>query len=914
LFNRKQTEKTLTLYISLDKFIKYSFFWIFLLTISPRIFAQENPPPATDVQTDTLHQQQEGTAMMLDAEVKYQASDSIKFGITSGKMYLYGDASINYEDITLTAQTIELDLDSSLAVAYGTIDTLGNEVGLPVFKDRNGEYEMRRLKYNFQTKKAIIEHIVTDQGDGFIVGSRAKKIENNIYCIKNARYSTCNHHDHPHFYLNLTKAKVIPGKKIITGPAYLVIEDVKFPVIVPFAIIPSTQTYSSGFILPSYGEESNRGFFLRNGGYYWAASQYFDANMTADIYTNGSWGSHFSTKYKRRYKFGGNMNFNYIVNIFSEPDLPDYRKTKDFSVTWSHRQDPKSNPYQSFSASVNFSTSSYDHNNVNSIVDPNIIARNTKRSSVSYSKRWAGKPINFSANLLHSQNSRDTTIDFTLPDLTFTVNRLYPFKRKNKIGNKERFYEKISFSYTGNMKNYIHTKERDLSFKPESITRDWKNGVAHNIPVAMNLKVLKYFTLSPTFNYKERWYFKSVTKDWDPALHQVIETDTTGGFHRVWDYSMGVGTSTKIYTFYRPWRKLFGDKIQAIRHVATPSVSMSYRPDFSDPRYGYYDWFEYYDPSLDEIVKYQYSYYDGAIYGVPGKGKSGNMGISLGNTLEMKVKSTKDTTGFKKIKLLEGLNFNSSYNFLADSLGWSRITMTGRTKVMGTNINFGAYFNPYGIDTLANGRPVIINQSALKTNGKLLRVENVNLSFGFNINNNTFKKKKNNEQTNTEDTEPEMDVLDEAMISEEDRLMMEMQPSAKRNLNVTDDGYAKFEMPWNLSINFTSYLILDQSKFNKDKMNYEYKFTADISVNGKISVTPKWNISATTGYSLESKKIAYTTIGITRDLHCWGMRLNLTPIGRYKSYFFSISVNSSLLKDLKYEKRSHPRDNPGFYD
>ncbi len=902
-------------FISSDKLFSYSLYWIFFLLISPNVFSQENITAVDQVQPDSAQARQTGSAMMLDAEVKYQASDSIKFSISSGKMYLYGDASINYQDITLTAYTIELDLDSSLAVAYGTVDSIGNETGLPVFKDRDGEYEMRRLRYNFQTKKAIIEHIVTEQGDGFIVGSRAKKIENNIYCIKNARYSTCNHHDHPHFYLNLTKAKVIPGKKIITGPAYLVVEDVKFPVIVPFAIIPSTQTYSSGFILPSYGEESNRGFFLRNGGYYWAATQYFDATVTGDIYTNGSWGSHFSTKYKKRYKFGGNLNFNYIVNIFSEQDLPDYRKTKDFSVTWSHRQDPKSNPYQSFSASVNFSTNSYDQNNVNSIVDPNIIARNTKRSSISYSKRWAGKPINFSATLLHSQNSRDTTIDFTLPDITFTINRLYPFKRKNKVGNKERFYEKISFSYTGNMKNYIHTKEKDLSFSPQSFTTDWKNGVAHNIPVAMNLKVLKYFTFNPTFNYKERWYFKSIEKGWDPDRNMVINTDTTGGFHRVWDYSFGVGTSTKIFSFFRPWRKLFGDKIQAIRHVATPSISLSYRPDFSDPKYGYYDWFEYYDPKLNDIVKYEYSYYDGALYGVPGKGKSGNIGLSLGNTVEMKVKSTKDSTGFKKIKLLESLNFSSSYNMLADSLGWSRISMTGRTKLFKTNVNFGAYFNPYGIDTLANGRPVIINESALKANGKLLRVENLNLSFGFNISNKTFqKKKKNGEETSNQEQETETDPLDEAMLSEEDRLQLEMQPTAKRNLNVSEDGYAKFEMPWNLSINFTSYLILDQTRFNKDKMNYEYKVTADISLNGRISVTPKWNLTATTGYSLESKKIAYTTIGITRDLHCWGMRLNVTPIGRYKSYFFSISVNSSLLKDLKYEKRSHPRDNPGFYN
>ncbi len=900
-------------HINTNNLFKLCLWLLFFLFIPYPVLGQENDDLTENRQSDSIQTQQSGTAMILDAEVIYEASDSIKYGVSNGKMYLYGDASINYQDITLSAYTIELDLDSSIAIAYGTLDSLDNEVGLPVYKDGSGEYQMRRLKYNFNSKKAIIEHIITEQGEGFIVGNRAKKIENSVYCIKNAKYSTCDNHDHQHFYLNLTKAKVIPGKKVITGPAYLVIEDVKLPLVIPFAIIPSTQTYSSGFILPSYGEEQNRGFFLRNGGYYWAANDYFDVTLTGDLYSKGSWGTHFSTKYKKKYKLGGNLNLNYIVNLFSEPDLPDYRKTKDFSITWSHRQDTKANPFQTFSASVNYSTSSYDQNNINSIVNPAIVARNTKRSSISYSKRWAGKPINFSANLLHSQNSRDTTIDLTIPDLTFTVNRLYPFKRKNRVGNKEGWYEKISLSYTGNMKNYVHTKEKDLSLTPESLSNDWKNGVMHAIPIAMNFKVLKHFTLNPSFNYKERWYFQSISKDWDEDIQQVVNTDTASGFHRVYDYSMGVGTSTKIYTFFKPWKKLFGDKIQTIRHVATPSVSLSYRPDFGDSKYGYYDQFEYYDSKHDEIVKHEYSYYDGSIYGIPGHGKSGNVGLSLGNTLEMKVKSDKDTTGFKKIKFLESMNFSSSYNFMADSLNWSRISMTGRTKLLGTSVNFGAYFNPYGVDTLKNGRPVVINKSSLTTNGKLLRVENLNLSFGFDFNNNTFKKKKSDEDNTTQDEEDEdIDPLDEAMISEEDRLLDQMQPTAKRNLEVSSDGYAKFEMPWSISINFTSYLRLDQ--FNKEKMDYDYKFSANINLSGKLSVTPKWNLTASTGYSFETNSIAYTNIGITRDLHCWGMRLNLVPVGRYKSYFFTISVNSSLLKDFKYEKRSHPRDNPGFYN
>ena len=368
-----------------------------------------------------------------------------------------------------------------------------------------------------------------------------------------------------------------------------------------------------------------------------------------------------------------------MENVYSEKDLPDYRKTKDMSITWSHRQDTKANPFQTFSASVNYSTSSYDQNNINSIgtVNGNDISRNTKRSSISYSKRWPGKPFNLSLNLLHSQNSRDTTIDLTIPDVTFTVNRFYPFKKKNKVGSNENFLEKISLSYTGNAKNYVSAKEYDLGFSPDHFTNQWKNGAQHSIPVAMNFKFLKHFTLNPSFNYRERWYLSKTEQDWDEEQQAIIKSDPISGFNRAYDYSLSAGTSTKIYTFFKPWRKLFGNKIDAIRHVATPSVSFSYSPDFSDPKYGFYDWFEYYDENRDEVVRREYSYYEGYLYGTPGAGKSGSMGFSLGNTLEMKVRSEKDTTGFKKIKILESLNFSSSYNFLRDSVKLAPINMTG---------------------------------------------------------------------------------------------------------------------------------------------------------------------------------------------------------------------------------------------
>ncbi|MCU4175955.1 putative LPS assembly protein LptD [Carboxylicivirga sp. N1Y90] len=898
-----------------DKLLIFIIAFILFSFHSNTLLAQEQLTPVHALPDSTRQDSTVNSpaSFAIDAEVKYKASDSIYTDMLTKKTYLYGNAEVSYQDVLLKAHTIVLDMDSSTALAYGTVDSLDQEIGLPVFTDPSGEYSMRRMKYNFKSEKAIIEHIVTEQGEGFVVGSRAKKIEDDAYCMKHAKYTTCDNHDHPHFYLNLTKAKVIPGKKTVTGPAYLVVEDVKLPIAIPFAIIPSTSSYSSGFIFPSYRDEQVRGFGLTDGGYYWAANDYFDLMVQADIFTNGSWATRFASNYKKRYKFGGRFNFQYINNIFSEKDLPDYRKTKDMSIAWTHRQDAKANPYQTFSASVNFSTSSFDQNNVNNLVNPNAndISRNTKRSSISYSKRWAGRPFNFSANLLHSQNSRDTTIDLTIPDLTFTVNRIYPFKRKNKVGTDENLLEKISLSYTGNLKNYVHTKESDLSFSGNSLTDQWKNGVKHSVPIAMSLKFLKHFTVNPSFNYTERWYFKQIKQGYDEVNQQVVNTDTTAGFNRVYDYSLSAGTSTKIYTFFKPWEKLFGDKVDNIRHVATPSVSFSYRPDFGQSKYGYYDYFEYYDESRDEIVRHDYSNYEGSLYGTPGKGRSGSMGLSLGNTLEMKLKSDKDTTGFKKVKIIESLNFNTSYNFLADSLKWQPISMSGRTKVLGTNINFGARFDPYALDTTSTGQPIRVDKSVWSTQRKIARLESANLSFGFNFGSDTFKKKdddNNGEEEGQEEDENIPPPMDPNNLNSQ---LPSFDKDRNTNLFMGDDGYAEFSMPWTISVNYS--LRLSRDGFNKEKMDYDMKVTSDVNLNGNVSLTPKWKVNFSTGYSFDMKTLAHTNLGVSRDLHCWSMNFNIVPVGRYKSYFFTIRVNSSMLQDLKYEKRNSPRDNPGFY-
>jgi len=851
---------------------------------------------------------------LLEAEVTYSAQDSTFFN--KGKVYLFGNASVSYQDIQLTAHKIELDLDNNTAFAEGTVDSAGVEQGLPVFKDRSGEYTMRRMRYNFKTEKAIIEHVVTTQGEGFVVSERAKKNADNTYFLKDGRYTTCSNHDHPHYYIKMTKAKVIPGKKIITGPAYLVIEDVKiYPLMIPFAFVPTTSTYSSGFLMPSYGEESNRGFFLRDGGYYWAANDMFDLSITGDIYGNKSWGLRAASNYKKRYKYSGNFNIQRITNINSENGLPDYSKTNDFSITLSHRQDPKANPYSTLSASVNYSTSSFDKNNVGSIINPEVLAQNTKRSSISYSRQFPNSPFNMSVNALHSQNSRDTTISFTVPDLTLTMNRIYPLKRKNKVGSKEAWYETISMSYSGNFKNDIQTKESDLSFSRKSLTDDWRNGAKHSIPVSMNLKLLKYFTLTPNFNYNERWYFKSTNKEWDEDLQEIVYKDTIQGFNRVYDYNFGVSTSTKIYTFFRPSKVIFGDKIEALRHVMTPSVSFSYRPDFADEKYGYYDSFEYYDEDLGKTVVHEYSLYENSIYGVPGSGESGSMSFSLANSLEMKVKSEKDSTGFKKVKILESLNLSSSYNFLAEEFNLSNIILNGRTKVFGTNLSFGANFDPYALDTSSTTSGVLIvdriNTFEWNSQNRLARLQTANLSFGFGFGSENFKKDK--------DKNEEGDINNNAGIPENNDPFNNnnnqdpQQPPTNNNtepLEVGQDGYAKFDIPWNVSFNYNMRLIPDE--FDAANMAYKHKLTADISMNGSISLTKKWDLNLSTGYNLEEGEISHTNLRVNRNLHCWNMSFNISPFGLYKSFFFSIAINSSLLRDLKYDKRSHARDNPNW--
>lgn len=849
----------------------------------------------------------------LEAEVRYNATDSMAFDFEHKKMYLYGNAKIEYGDITLTAYRIELDMDSTIAYACGRRDSTGKEVDLPVFKDKSGEYEMREMKYNFKSKKAVITHIVTEQGEGFVIGERAKRVDEETYFMKDARYTTCSNHDHPHFYLNLTKAKVIPGRKTVTGPAYLVLEDVPMPLALPFAIIPNTKSYSSGIIMPTYGDESSRGFYLRNGGYYMAVNDYFDLKLLADIYTKGSWGAHLSSTYKKRYKFSGSFSGDYIVNKTSEKELPDFSETKDFSVRWNHSQDAKANPDITFSANVNFSTSSYNRNNVTSVVNPAVLAQNQKSSSVTYTRKWSWNPFRMNVSLLHSQNSKNKTISLTLPDIGINSSkRFYPFKPKKATGKSNPLYD-MNFSYTFSGKNSISCKEDELTFRPESFATKWKNGFKHSIPVTTNIKLMKYFTMSPGFNYTERWYLNRTTQYWDDQKQMIVKNDPEKGFYRSYDFNFSTGLNTKIYTFYRPIRVLFGDKINAIRHVLSPQLSFSYTPDFSQKKYGSYDSFEYYDAKKDEVVKYKYTYFDNYQHSAPGSARSGKISISLGNTLEMKVKSDKDTTGFRKISILESLSLSSGYDLMKDSIKWDNVSLSGRTKIFGTNVSFNAQFDPYGYVASKTGSAIRIDRSALHQNNRLAHLNSAGCSFGFQLSPEVIKKFIEGKNPSDDVEEEDEDWAMEAAESDNEASGAQIPKKQKKeeeSMKKNDDGYAEFTMPWSISINYS--LQVSKDKFDPKTCLYSHRVSQNINVNGNISITPKWKISMATGYSFEDKKMSQTSFGVTRDLHCWNMNFNIVPFGMYKSYNFNIAISSSILKDLKYQQSSSPRDNGSY--
>ena len=826
---------------------------------------------------------------LIDDVITYQASDSIVL-FADGKAFLYGQGTVDYKNIQLQAEYIEMDMDNAEVYATGIKDSLGNEVGSPVFKDGGDSYEARSIKYNFDTKKAFIRHVVTQQGDGFVVSERTKKTADDILFMKDGRYTTCPYHDHPHFYLNLTRAKVKPGSYIVTGPAYLVIEDVPLPLAIPFGYFPFTSSYSSGIIMPSYGDELRRGFFLRDGGYYFAISDYFDLALTGDIYTKGSWAVRGASSYVKRYRFRGSLNTSYMTTIHSERGLSDYTKNQDFSINWNHTQDPKANLHRTLSSNVNFKTSSYQRNNVSTFNNPLLLSENVTSSSISLMQRIPNTPLSMSATTTINQQTRDSIINMTLPDLNVTMSRVFPFKRKAAIG-KPRWYEKISMSYTGRFSNSITTKEN--RFFQSSLRKDWENGVRHSVPVSASFQLFKYLTITPSANYNARWYFSKVHQDWDFVEQQTV-ADTTYGFFHVHDFNVGVSMDTRLYGFFKPIPALFGDKINMIRWVLTPSVGFSMMPDFGAPSWGYWDTYTaVYLDGTSRIVPY--THFSNSILGSPPRGKSGSLNFSLGNNLEMKVKSKRDSIGYKKISLIDNFSLSSSYNLAADSMNWSNINANVRFKFTDRfGFSLSGAFDPYVYRLDRNERPVAVNDYRWN-HGKMPQLISTSTSFGYAFNNQTFKRKSRGETT---EKEPE---------TEESSSLLSPQ---REEINLDDDGFVKFEMPWNFRFDYSlrygrSGEYRPQDATVGDMVQHKLSFSHNVGFSGDVSLTKKWRISFSAAYDITEDLITYTSLSISRDLHCWNMSASIVPIGLYTSYSFTIRVNSSLLQDLKYEQRSN---------
>lgn len=843
----------------------------------------------------------------IDAPVKYSAEDSLVYDAESGTAYLYGNSKVDYENMKLTSDKVHMNLDKSTVRATGTIDSTaeGGIKGKPVFTMGKDEYKSDTMAFNFKSKKGLIKGVYTEQQDGFLSGEVGKRDSTGSIYLQHGRYTTCDK-PHPDFYIALSRAKVRPGKDVVFGPAYLVVADVPLPLAIPYGFFPFSKKYSSGFIMPSYGDESDRGFYLRDGGYYFAISDKWDLKLLGEIYTKGSWGVSAASNYRKRYRYSGSFLFSYQDSKTGDKGLPDFAEQESFKIQWNHRQDPKANPYSSLAASVNFATSSYERNNLNSMYNPQTLTQSTRTSSVSWSTGFSSIGLSLSATTNLAQNMRDSSIQITLPDLNISLSRFYPFKRKHLVG-KERWYEKISMSYTGQLANSISTKEDKLLHS--NLIKDWKNAFQHTIPVQANFTLFNYINVTPSFNFTDRMYSKKVTRGWDNTLQKEVVRDTTYGFHNVYNWSMNVGASTKLYGFWVPNRKLFGDKIQAIRHVITPQVSFSYSPNFGARRYGYYDSYQYTDAS-GNVKLVEYSPYQDELYSVPGKYKTEMISWDVSNNIEMKIKSDKDTTGYKKISIIDELGASMSYNAAADYHRWSDLSMRLRLKWWKNyTFSMNAQFATYAYELDANGKPYVGNHTEWGY-GRLPRFQGMSQNFSFTLNPEKLKKwfgrkdDKDDDKVSVDSDGPDTNIESNM----DDDLEKGKYAAKKKRGNIAetdDDGYMSFNMPWSLTIGYGITMRENTAgRFNTKTMRYPYKFTQTLNFSGNIRISDGWNINFSSGYDFENHAMSMTTASLSRDLHCFNMSASVV-LAPYTSYNFTFRCNAATLTDaLKYDKRS----------
>ena len=855
---------------------------------------------------DSLNRQRKNG---IDAPVTYSAEDSMTYEASTGLARLYGKSHVTYENMDLESDQIFMSMDSSLVHATGSRDTSGQKFGTPVFKMGNDTYETDTMAFNFKTKKGLINNAYTQQDDGFMTSEISKRGANGDMFLYHGRYTTCDL-PHPDFYFAMSRAKVRPGKDVVFGPTYLVVADVPLPLAVPYGFFPFTKSYSSGFIMPTYGDETSRGFYLRDGGYYFAINDKMDLKLLGEIYTKGSWGIKAASNYRKRYKYSGSFLFDYQTTINGEKNMPDYTKSTSFKLQWSHNQDAKAVPYRTLRASVNYASSSFEQNDLGSMYNPQARTQTTRTSSISMGFTFSNIGLNVSTDVNATQNMRDSIVTLTLPNVTISMSKRYPFKRKKKVGD-DRWYEKISFTYTGHFENRISTKEEKL-FK-SSLSKDWKNGFSHAIKTDFSFSVLKYLNLTAAFNFNDKMLTQKFSRSWDIDKQKEI-VDTLTGFYNIYDWNTSLSATTRLYGFYIPNRKIFGSRIDRIRHVFTPTVSFSYTPSYGGgSRSSYYDTYLKTDKD-GNVSLVEYSPYTGTMFSPPGKNMSGSIAMSISNNVEMKWRNKEDS--LIKISLIDELSANMSYDIAAKEKPWSDLNTNIRLKFgKNTTFNLNARFATYAYEADSVGaRPYVGNRTEY-SKGRFGRFQGMSKNLSYTLDNKkvmnfinwiTGKKTDKDKDKDDKGKKEEYDTGVDTNIDPDMEAAKHGASKKEAGMAETDeDGYMKFSIPWTFTIGYGITMRENTSgRFNYNTMRYPYKFTQNMNFAGSVRLADGWNISFSSGYDFENKKISMTTASLSRDLHCFNMSCSLV-LAPYTSYNFSFRCNAATLTDaLKYDKRS----------
>ncbi|MEX0988237.1 MAG: putative LPS assembly protein LptD [Bacteroidales bacterium] len=833
-------------------------------------------------------------------EVDYDAIDSLVFSMDGGTVEMYNQAVITYGDIRLEAGYIKYEMQNSEVLAYGIPDSTGKITQHPIFAEGQDSYEAKYIRYNFKTQRGFIEEVITEQEGGFLHSRETKKQKNGHIHMKDGKYTTCDA-EHPHFYVAITKGISMPGDKIVAGPAYIVVEDIPLPIGIPFGFFPNSRKQTSGILIPQYGEERNRGFYLRDGGYYFALNDYFDLRITGDVYSNGTWGVRAGSNYRWRYKFNGSVNVQLFNNVTGFKNVEElYETSKDYSINWSHAQAREANPNSNFRASVNLSSSSFDRQHTRNI---NQVVTNTKQSSISYTKNWPNSPFNLSASLNHSQNSNSGDVNMTLPKVSLNMGRINPFERKRRVG-PAKWYEDIQLSYTSLLENRIRTK--DTLLFTNQVWNDMNNGFRHEIPLSLNIKpfnriaALQSFTITPNVSYRGMIYNGQTEKSIIGYNEEIVEgetiykpivLDTTYSNRLSYAHAylprVSAGMSPKIYGMYQ---FAGGGRLEAIRHVMTPSASFSYVPDMTAFQPDYYR--DLYD-TVNNVLLQTYSIYEDQMYGTPTfNGASGSVSLSLRNNLEAKIRSANDTIDeVKKVKLLDNFNLSTNYNiFNSDSLSpsWSPININGNTRLFNNklSVSFRGVMDPFGYDDIRTRT----TETVFSQTGKLARLTTASISMG------TSFSSKGSGSDREEDGES--DPLTESAFDNSGVNDPNTGYDPSRDDYYGD--YVDFDVPWSLKLDYS---------FSYRKPRDVSSIVQTVRASGDLSLTPKWKIGFNTGYDIFNKQFTTTNLSLYRDLHCWEMRISVVPFGNYKSYNFQINAKSSILSDLKYNKRKSWQDN-----